>query len=172
MLFPEINLGLKTAYRMDNYEFLSASPASTLSLGRKIGGCLQPGSIIALTGELGCGKTLLTRGICDGLGVPPRQVNSPTFVLVNEYRGRLPVFHLDLYRLNDVADGFEIGIMDYLSRAASGVMVIEWAEKMISLLPPDILKVSFEVLSARQRRIFFSSDGSRFAMLFKELNRS
>lgn len=157
---------------MDKREFFSSSPAATLNLGKKIGGYLQPGSIIALTGELGCGKTLLTRGICAGLGVPPRQVNSPTFVLVNEYRGRLPVFHMDLYRLGSIDDGFEIGIMDYFSRATSGVMIIEWAEKMASLLPADVLRVEFEILSARKRRIILSSERKNFVNLFKELGRS
>ena len=156
---------------MDKREFLTSSPAATSSLGRKIGEHLRAGSIIALTGELGCGKTLLTRGICAGLGVPVRQVNSPTFVLVNEYRGRLPVFHMDLYRLGSIGDGFEIGIMDYLSRIETGVMIIEWAEKMLSLLPVDILRVEFEILSARRRRILFSSVRGRFAGLFKELSR-
>jgi tRNA threonylcarbamoyladenosine biosynthesis protein TsaE len=157
---------------MNRYEFFSSSPAATLALGKRIGKRLAPGSIIALTGELGCGKTLLTRGICDGLAVPLRQVNSPTFVLVNEYCGRLPVFHLDLYRLGTIDDGFEIGIMDYFSRAASGVMIIEWAEKMLSLLPADLLKVEFEILSARQRRIVFSSAGGRFTGLFRELQKA
>jgi tRNA threonylcarbamoyladenosine biosynthesis protein TsaE len=156
---------------MDRCEFLSSSPAATLNLGKKIGEHLRAGSIIALTGELGCGKTLITRGICAGLGVPPRQVNSPTFVLVNEYRGRLPVLHMDLYRLGSIDDGFEIGIMDYFSRAASGVMIIEWAEKMASLLPTDVLNVEFEIISARKRRIVFSSTCDRFAGLFKELSR-
>src|SRR4030043_948344 len=107
---------------MCKYEFFSSSPAATLSLGKRIGERLPQGSVIALTGELGCGKTLLTRGICDGLGVPLRQVNSPTFVLVNEYRGRLPIFHMDLYRIGTKADAVELGIADYLWRAASGVM--------------------------------------------------
>ena len=154
---------------MQKYEFLSNSPNSTLSLGKKLGRVLKPDTVIALTGELGCGKTLLTRGICDGLDVPPRQVNSPTFVLVNEYRGRLPVFHIDLYRLEGIDDGFEIGIMDYLSRTEEGVMIIEWAEKMASLLPFDILRVEFDIISARKRRIVFSSSGDEFAALFKEL---
>jgi tRNA threonylcarbamoyladenosine biosynthesis protein TsaE len=129
---------------------------------------LEAGSVIALIGELGCGKTLLTRGICAGLGVPLRQVNSPTFVMVNEYRGRLPVFHMDLYRLGSIVDGFDIGIMDYLSRAGSGVIIIEWAEKIISLLPADLLKIDFQILSARKRRIAFSASGGRFGGLFKE----
>src|SRR3989304_5356528 len=103
---------------MSEFIYFSGSPAATSSLGRKMGERLEAGSVIALTGELGCGKTLLARGICEGLGVPLRLVNSPTFVLVNEYRGRLPVFHLDLYRLNDAADGVELGMTDYLFRAA------------------------------------------------------
>jgi tRNA threonylcarbamoyladenosine biosynthesis protein TsaE len=100
------------------YTFLSNSPSSTLALGKRIGERVRPGSIITLTGELGCGKTLLTRGICAGLGVPPRQVNSPTFVLVNEYPGRMPVFHLDMYQLNAASDAVELGMLDYLARAA------------------------------------------------------
>jgi tRNA threonylcarbamoyladenosine biosynthesis protein TsaE len=97
---------------MDSYVFLSNSPAETSALGKRVGRRLEAGSVIALTGELGCGKTLLTRGICAGLGVPLRQVNSPTFVLVNEYRGRLPVFHLDMYQIGAEVDAVELGITD------------------------------------------------------------
>ncbi|MBN1693219.1 MAG: tRNA (adenosine(37)-N6)-threonylcarbamoyltransferase complex ATPase subunit type 1 TsaE, partial [Dehalococcoidales bacterium] len=148
---------------MPKYEITSISPAATMSLGKKIGRHLEPGDVIALIGELGCGKTLLTKGICDGLGMPERQVNSPTFVLVNEYRGRLPVFHVDLYRLSGIDDGFEIGITDYLSRAREGIMIIEWAEKIIDLLPPDLLKVEFDIISIQKRHIVFSSTSRRFA---------
>jgi tRNA threonylcarbamoyladenosine biosynthesis protein TsaE len=154
---------------MEKSIFLSQSPAATLSLGKRMGELLEAGSIIALIGELGCGKTLLTRGVCNGLGVPLRQVNSPTFVMVNEYRGRLPVFHMDLYRFASIDDGFDIGIMDYLSRAGSGVIIVEWAEKVLSLLPADLLKIELQVLSARKRQISFSASGDRFGKLFKEL---
>jgi tRNA threonylcarbamoyladenosine biosynthesis protein TsaE len=156
---------------MDTHEFLSNSPAATMKLGNKIGERLAPGSIIALTGELGCGKTLLTRGICEGIGVPLRQVSSPTFVLVNEYIGRLPVFHMDLYRLGSIDDGFEIGIMDYFARAESGVMLIEWAEKMMSILPSGILKVEFEILGEKKRKITFSSTENRFDAVFKGISK-
>jgi tRNA threonylcarbamoyladenosine biosynthesis protein TsaE len=152
---------------MKKLEFLSKSPAATLSLGRKIGERLTPGSVIALTGELGCGKTLLTRGICEGLGVPLRHVSSPTFVLVNEYKGRLPVFHMDLYRLGNIDDGFEIGIMDYFNRAESGVMLIEWAEKMISLLPEDVLRVTYDILGDKKRKITFTSTADKFVAVFE-----
>ncbi len=155
---------------MDKCVFLSNSPQATSNFGRRLGEKLQAGSIMALIGELGCGKTLLTRGVCDGLGVPLRQVNSPTFVLVNEYRGRLPVFHMDLYRIGNAEEGFEIGMLDYLARVKAGVMIVEWAERILSLLPDDLLKIEFEVLSIRKRRISLSAVGGRFGYLFKELN--
>ncbi len=156
---------------MVNVELITRSPAGTMGLGKKIGQKLSAGSVIALTGELGCGKTLLTRGVCDGLGVPPRQVSSPTFVLVNEYRGRLPIFHMDLYRLEAIDDGFEIGIMDYFNRAEQGVMLIEWAEKMAVLLPPDVLKVEFEIIAERQRKITFTAAGRRFDDVFRGIKK-
>lgn len=151
---------------------ISGSTAATSALGEKIARHLSAGSIVALIGELGCGKTLLTRSICAGLGVPVKLVNSPTFVLVNEYSGRLPVFHLDLYRIGTEADGVELGIADYLRRAASGVMIIEWAEKILLLLPRRILKVQFEILSPQKRRIVFSMTGSKYVRLFEELQES
>ena len=147
----------------------SHSPATTSNIGRRIGERLQAGSVIALIGELGCGKTLLTRGICAGLDVPLRQVNSPTFILVNEYKGRLTVFHLDVYQLSTESDGVELGIIDYLSRAASGVMIIEWAEKMLTLLPDELLKVNFSVLSDRKRRIVFEATGNKYSGVLKDL---
>jgi tRNA threonylcarbamoyladenosine biosynthesis protein TsaE len=156
-------------YPKVEYTFLSNGPAATSALGEKIGGKLTAGSVIALTGELGCGKTLLTRGICAGLDVPLRQVNSPTFVLVNEYRGRLPVFHLDMYQLTAAPDAVELGIIDYLARARTGVMIIEWAERVVSLLPGNILKVNFEVLSDHKRRIVFLSEGGTYDDVFKEM---
>lgn len=146
---------------MKTFEFISSSPATTQRLGKKIGEKLPPGVIIALTGELGCGKTLLTRGICEGLGVPLNQVSSPTFVLVNEYHGKLPVFHMDLYRLGGIDEGFEIGIMDYFVRAESGIMLIEWAEKMASLLPDDVLNIDFQILGPQKRKICLSSKNNK-----------
>jgi tRNA threonylcarbamoyladenosine biosynthesis protein TsaE len=157
---------------MYKYIYSSHNPSATLSLGNKIGEGLKAGSVITLTGELGCGKTLLTRGICAGLGVPVRQVNSPTFVLVNEYRGRLPVFHLDMYQLGSASDAVEFGMLDYLARARSGVMIIEWAEKITAVLPADCLNIQFEIISARQRRLELTTAGEKFSHLFKELFQS
>ncbi len=123
-----------------------------------------------MTGELGCGKTLFTKGVCAGLGVPGKYVNSPTFAFVNEYPGRLPVFHIDLYRLNTMDEVFEIGMLDYLNKADCGVIAVEWAEKVSPLLPDDYLQVQFEVLSARHRRIFLTGFGNRFDSLLEELS--
>ena len=155
-----------------HYTFLSNSPATTFSFGRRVGEGLGVGSIIALIGELGCGKTLFTKGICAGLGVPERYVNSPTFVLVNEYGGRLPVFHMDLYQLGTESDVIELGIIDYLTRAESGVMIVEWAEKILSLLPDDVLKVNFQILSARKRRIEFITSSDKYMNLLEGLSES
>ncbi len=156
---------------MASFNYLSSSPGDTQSLGEKIGESLEPGTVIALIGELGCGKTLLTRGISAGLGVPLRLINSPTFVLVNEYPGRLPVFHMDLYRLDDAADVVDIGLLDYLDRAVSGVIIVEWAEKILSFLPPEQLRVEFEILSARKRRIYLSAEGDKYTDLMEKIKK-
>ena len=153
------------------YTHLSKSPAATLSLGVRIGEGLGPGSIIALTGELGCGKTLLTQGICTGLGVPPRQVNSPTFIFVNEYSGRVPVFHMDLYLTGLEASALDSGLADYLHRAREGVLIIEWAERIEDILPDDRLTIRFAVVSARQRRLEFVAATGKFRRLFEELKK-
>ncbi|MFC1955071.1 tRNA (adenosine(37)-N6)-threonylcarbamoyltransferase complex ATPase subunit type 1 TsaE [Chloroflexota bacterium] len=155
--------------QVDSYAFSSNSPTVTFKLGKRVGKQLVPGSIVALMGELGCGKTLFTRGICAGLFVPERQVNSPSYVLVNEYQGKLPIFHMDLYRLESVGDGFDIGILDYLARAEAGVMVVEWAEKVLSLLPAEHIKVQIHVLAARKRQIIFTEFGKRPGSLLREL---
>ena len=151
--------------------FLSGSPSVTFNLGKRLGERLNSGSIFALIGELGCGKTLLTRGICAGLGVPDRRVNSPTFVLVNEYQGRLPVFHMDLYRLSSIQEGFEIGLLDYMARAEAGVIVVEWAEKILSLLPDTSLQIQFEVVSPMKRRVLLSGAGEKFSDLLRGLDK-
>lgn len=152
------------------YVFLSNSPSATQRLGRRLGEKMTAGVVIALVGELGCGKTLFTRGLCTGLGIPEKEVSSPTFAFVNEYRGRLPVYHVDLYRIGDIEDGFEIGMLDYLARAEDGVIVLEWAEKVLSLLPEDYLQVQFEVIASQSRRLELAGFGERAGALIRELN--
>lgn len=154
---------------MDKHVFLSNSPTATFNFGRRLGEKLPAGSTIALTGELGSGKTLFTRGICSGLDVSTKYVNSPTFVLVNEYRGKYPVFHMDLYRLGNMVDGFEIGILDYLDKADTGVIIVEWAEKILPLLSDSYLQVQFSVLSTRRRRITLTGIGEKYSSLLREI---
>ena len=148
---------------------ITRGPSATRELGRRIGQQLRAASVIALIGELGCGKTCFTQGLCAGLGIPMKQVNSPTFAFVNEYQGRLLVLHLDLYRIDDVSAGLDVGIMDYLTRAENGVAVIEWADKVLPLLPDDRLVVQFDVLSPRKRQIEMASRGKRFGRIIRGL---
>ena len=96
-------------------------------------------------------------------------MNSPTFAFVNEYEGRLPVFHLDLYRVENIATSLEIGILDYLAKAKSGVVVIEWAERVLPLLSNSYLQANFSVLSSKKRQIVLVGFGEEFCKLLGEL---
>ncbi len=148
---------------------VTRGPGATRELGRRIGEQLAAGSVIALVGELGCGKTCFAAGLCAGLGIARRQVSSPTFALVNEYRGRFPVLHLDLYRIDGVAAALEAGMMDCLSRAEKGAAIIEWADRVLPLLPDERLTVGFDMLSPRRRRLRISARGRRFVRVLRAL---
>jgi len=108
-------------------------------LGCRLGRVLEPGAVVAYTGDLGAGKTAFTRGIARGLGIPDR-VTSPTFTIVNEYEGgRLPLFHFDMYRLGSSEELFDIGWEDYLARG--GVCAVEWSENVEDALDDDAIRV-------------------------------
>jgi len=127
------------------------SVGETLEFGGRLARELQPGDVIALSGELGAGKTALVKGIAHGLGITA-DVTSPTFTLIHEYGGgRLPLFHVDLYRLDSTPQALAIGIEDYLN--GPGVTVIEWAERIPSLLPPHTTRIRIESLGENTRRI-------------------
>ncbi|MBI1810845.1 MAG: tRNA (adenosine(37)-N6)-threonylcarbamoyltransferase complex ATPase subunit type 1 TsaE [Deltaproteobacteria bacterium] len=130
--------------------FYTSSPEKTMELGKKIGEGLQAGDVVALIGELGAGKTLFTQGLVQGLGVKG-YVKSPSFTIVNRYEGRLPVYHLDLYRLGDVNEIYELGIEEYLY--GDGVTIIEWAEKAYSLLPEKYILIKFFYRGEKTRKI-------------------
>jgi len=112
-------------------EVVSNGVAETEALGERLGAVLQPGTVLAYTGDLGAGKTAFTRGLARGLGVTER-VTSPTFTIVNEYEGRLPLFHFDMYRLGGEEELFDIGWEDYLARG--GVCAVEWSENIAEAL--------------------------------------
>lgn len=107
---------------------VTRSEADTAAAGRALAAGLRPGSVVLLIGDLGAGKTAFVRGMAEGLGVPPDEVSSPTFTLVQEYRGgRVPLFHVDLYRLNDPREIDDLGLEEI---AEAGVLAVEWADKL------------------------------------------
>lgn len=150
---------------------VSHSPNKTQRLGMWVGRRLRPGDVVCLKGQMGSGKTLFTRGIARGLGVPRDQaVRSPTFTLMHEYTGRCRVFHLDLYRIRGEEELEEIGWEEYLYGA--GITVIEAAEKMIEVrLPQDRLEVVLERDGMRHRRLTLVGYGPRFESLVSDLEK-
>lgn len=124
-------------------EYITHSPAETEELGCRLGRTLGPGAVVAYFGGLGMGKTAFTRGLARGLGCRGR-VTSPTFTIVNEYQGRIPLFHFDMYRLPDADALFDIGWEDYLDRG--GVCAVEWSENVAEALPEDTVWVDIRRL--------------------------
>ena len=125
---------------MPDLEYISRSVAETEALGQRLAAVLSPGAVVAYQGGLGMGKTAFTRGLAQGLGYGGR-VTSPTFTIVNEYEGgRLPLFHFDMYRLEDEDALFDIGWEDYLDRG--GVCAVEWSEQVAEAMPADTVYVT------------------------------
>lgn len=149
-------------------DFISHSEAQTRRLGVRLGELLEPGDVIALQGELGSGKTCWVQGVGQGLQVG-QHVTSPTFTLVNEYPGRLMLYHIDLYRINQVAEALDLGVEDYLY--GDGVCLIEWAERIVQVLPPDRLWITFHYLDDTSRRITMQPAGHRYQRLLKDFQR-
>ncbi|MBQ4270952.1 MAG: tRNA (adenosine(37)-N6)-threonylcarbamoyltransferase complex ATPase subunit type 1 TsaE [Clostridiales bacterium] len=135
-------------------EFETTSPEQTEELGREIGRRLKPGDILSLDGDLGAGKTVITRGICAGMGLDPSDVQSPTFTIVNEYEGEVPLFHFDTYRLSGEDDFLASGLDEYFYR--DGVCVIEWGSVIDGLLPEDAIRIGI-FGSGSERKIVIDS---------------
>ena len=129
---------------------VSRSPEETRAIGERLGARLPAGAVVACTGELGAGKTCFLQGLARGLGVTG-DVTSPTFVLVNQYRGRLPVYHLDAYRTGSLTELVDLGLEEMLH--GDGVTVIEWADKLLPLLPPRTIHVHLSGLGDESREI-------------------
>lgn len=139
----------------------SGSPAQTHALGVRLGAVAEAGDVIGLTGALGAGKTVLTQGIAEGLGVEPGAVASPTFVLVREHRGRLPLFHVDLYRVDSPEAIERLGLDEYLE--GEGVTVIEWAEKWPRPWLERAVQVELVALTPTEREVRLVCGAARFA---------
>ncbi len=133
------------------------SVEETHRLGAGLGRALETGSVVALSGNLGAGKTHFTQGIADGLGIDRRLVSSPTFSLIQEYAGRLPVFHFDTYRLKNIDEFLDLGFDEYLS--LRGVCIIEWAERVAEVLPPDTLTIRLTATGETTRQFDWQAGG-------------
>jgi tRNA threonylcarbamoyladenosine biosynthesis protein TsaE len=145
---------------ISNFEFMkdkshpevisTTNPEETIRLGERISRTLRAGDTVALFGKLGSGKTILTKGLAQGLGVQAA-VTSPTFTIMHQYSGRLPVYHFDLYRLAGSSDLRDLGFDEYCGH--DGVCIIEWAEKCLALLPAQRIEITLEALGENERRI-------------------
>jgi tRNA threonylcarbamoyladenosine biosynthesis protein TsaE len=145
--------------------------AATLALGRRLGGVLFPGAVVALVGPLGAGKTHFVRAVAEGLDIADsRVVSSPTFVLIQEYDARLPVYHFDAYRLRNEGEFFDLGAQEYFE--GNGVCLVEWADRVEGCLPAEQLRVTIAVMGETSRRLTFEARGGRYVNLLEQLRTS
>lgn len=130
---------------------ITKSEAETIQAGQAFGATLSPGTIVAMYGDLGAGKTAFIRGLAQGLQLNVR-VSSPTFTIVNEYLGRIPLFHFDMYRLKSADELFDIGWDDYLER--DGVCAVEWSENVEDAFPPETIRIKIDKINETDREIY------------------
>lgn len=154
---------------MECLTLTSGSVEETARLATRLEPFLERGDVIALIGELGAGKTTFTQRLAQALGVK-EQVNSPTFTLIKEYQGRLPLYHMDLYRLEDIGEAEALGLDDYFY--GDGVCVIEWPDRLGALLPEDALFIEIAVIAPTSRRIQLRAKKGRGCERVKELSQS
>ncbi len=150
---------------MKYLEVTSNSPQETQRYGQRLGELAEPGDIYLLVGNLGSGKTCLTQGIALGLDIQD-YILSPTFVLIRELQGRLPLYHIDLYRMESMEEVMELGLENYLN--GQGVSVVEWAEKGLSIFPEENLLIEIDYLDDTARKLRFKPRGQRYLELVKE----
>ncbi|MDE3840727.1 tRNA (adenosine(37)-N6)-threonylcarbamoyltransferase complex ATPase subunit type 1 TsaE [Bacillus methanolicus] len=149
---------------MNQYEFLSGGPSETLEFSKRLSTFLKPGDVLALEGDLGAGKTTFTKGLAEGLGIK-KNVNSPTFTIIKEYHGRLPLYHMDVYRVEDANE--DLGFDEYFE--GDGVTVVEWAHLIEEQLPSELLTISIFREDNEKRRIVLQPKGKRYEELCKEI---
>lgn len=147
------------------YKWTLAGVEMTQNFAERLAGFLQPGDLLALEGDLGAGKTTFTQGLARGLGVR-NVVNSPTFTIIKEYQGRLPLYHMDVYRVGDDVDS--LGLDDYFF--GEGVCVVEWASLIEDVLPPERLTIFLRTAGDEQRLIELVPQGDRYVRLCEEID--
>lgn len=149
------------------FQVTTVTPEETKALGFKLGKAVEAGDIICLKGDLGAGKTLFSKGLAQGLGIAEEEVSSPTFTLINEYDGRLPMYHMDIYRLDDEESIEGLGLEEYFY--GQGVTLVEWADKLGELAPQEALFIEIDNLEENKRQITFNPAGSRYHKLLEEI---
>ncbi len=159
---------MKPGQSISCLELISHSPEQTQKFGAGIGELCLAGDVFLLAGSLGAGKTCLTQGIAWGLDIK-EYAASPSFVVVRELYGRLPLYHIDLYRLDHVEEIVELGLDDYLY--GNGVCVVEWAEKGLSVLPAEHLLIQISHLSDDERRLQLKPSGKRYLDILAQLKK-
>lgn len=152
------------------FSVITSSPEQTRRIGELLGARLGPGDTVCLYGDLGAGKTSLSYGIAQGLEVQTRYITSPTFTFVNEYAGRAPFYHIDLYRLKDPGELENIGFEEYID--SDGVTVIEWAERAENALPVERLSVYLSFVSENSREIGFLAEGERYEKMLEQVRQN
>jgi tRNA threonylcarbamoyladenosine biosynthesis protein TsaE len=143
------------------------SPEETQALGQRLGRAARPGDLILLVGELGAGKTCLTQGIAHGLDIDSH-VRSPTFIIATEHRGRLMLYHIDLYRIDRLIEAQELGLDDYIE--GGGVCVVEWADRAIPVFPAEHLRIDLEHTGDESRGLTFTAQGDHYMELINALS--
>jgi tRNA threonylcarbamoyladenosine biosynthesis protein TsaE len=151
---------------MNSIQFISHSSEHTQQLGYSLGQLAQQGDIFLLSGNLGSGKTCLTQGIARGMDIKST-VASPSFVLVREHYGRMPLYHIDLYRLDNIEEIVNLGLEQYFE--GDGLCVVEWAEKGLAVFPLEHLLISLEYLTDNQRNISIHTEANRYLKMINEL---
>ncbi len=155
-----------TNQTVKSLQIVSNSPEQTRKIGMKLGELAASGDVILLVGSLGAGKTCLTQGIARGLGIY-EYTASPSFVLVREYQGKLPLYHIDLYRLDRIEEVTQLGLDDYLY--GDGVCVVEWANKGLNVLPEEHLLIEMQIVSPLKRKLSFMPEGTRYLKMLSRL---
>lgn len=154
---------------MKHFKFLSQSPEDTVRLGKRLAAVLKPGDIVFLRGDLGAGKTTLVKGIAGAWQIPAEKVHSPTFVLMNHYPSRVPIYHFDFYRLNSPDEIAAIGYEEFLY--GRGVALIEWPEKFGSLAPGEHILVDLRHAGESQRECLISAKGKDYQARLAKLGK-
>jgi tRNA threonylcarbamoyladenosine biosynthesis protein TsaE len=152
---------------MKRVVFQTRSTSETIRIGKRIGRLLKAGDVVALVGELGAGKTQFIKGLAAGVGIGnPTYISSPSFTLINEYPGKIPFYHVDLFRLKREKEAEELALEDYFQ--GGGITAIEWADKIPSFLPKEMFSIHIAYTGKNTRSIEMIGKGKRYEELLKE----